>query len=85
LVESRPKAGTRVLPRHRWNLLDPDVLAWAFAGEPDVEYVRNLFELRMIVEPEAARLAAIRASSDDLRLMRDALAAMRRHSLATEA
>ena len=34
LVESRPKAGTRVLPRERWNLLDPDVLAWAFAGSP---------------------------------------------------
>ena len=32
LVESRTKAGTRVLPRHRWNLLDPDVLASAFAG-----------------------------------------------------
>ena len=33
LVESRPKAGTKVLPRGRWNLLDPEVLAWAFAGE----------------------------------------------------
>ena len=40
LVESRTKAGTRVLPRHRWNLLDPDVLAWAFAGEPDRQFVR---------------------------------------------
>lgn len=55
LVESRPKAGTRVLPRNRWNLLDPDVLAWAFVGEPDVEFVRDLFELRAIVEPAAAR------------------------------
>ncbi len=36
LVESRPKAGTRVLPRSRWNLLDPEVLAWAFAKEPDM-------------------------------------------------
>jgi DNA-binding FadR family transcriptional regulator len=32
LVESRPKAGTRVLPRSRWNLLDPDVLAWRPSG-----------------------------------------------------
>ncbi len=31
LVESRPKSGTRILPRHRWNKLDPDMLAWAFA------------------------------------------------------
>lgn len=30
LVESRPKACTRVTPRQRLNLLDPDVLAWTF-------------------------------------------------------
>ncbi|WP_242127058.1 FadR/GntR family transcriptional regulator [Sphingobium sp. Sx8-8] len=84
LVESRPKAGTRVLPRQRWNLLDPEVLAWAFAGEPDIQFVRDLFELRAIVEPAAARLAAQRRTRDDLRLMKDALAAMRRHTLATD-
>jgi DNA-binding FadR family transcriptional regulator len=85
LVESRPKAGTRVLPRDRWNLLDPDVLAWAFAGEPDIGYVRSLFELRAIVEPAAAGLAAQRRDRDDLKVIKDALAAMRRHTLATEA
>ncbi|MEC3948652.1 FadR/GntR family transcriptional regulator [Sphingobium sp. HWE2-09] len=84
LVESRPKAGTRVLPRNRWNLLDPEVLAWAFVGEPDIQFVRDLFELRAIVEPAAARLAAQRRDKDDLRIMKDALAAMRRHTLATE-
>ncbi len=84
LVESRPKAGTRVLQPDRWNLLDPDVLAWAFAGTPDIGYVRSLFELRAIVEPAAARLAAERRTRDDLRHMKDALAAMRRHTLATD-
>ncbi len=85
LVESRPKIGTRVLPRSRWNLLDPDVLAWAFAGEPDIAFVRGLFELRAIVEPAAAALAAERRDRTDLKLMKDALAAMRRLTLATEA
>lgn len=85
LVESRTKAGTRVLPRSRWNLLDPDVLAWAFAGEPDTGFVRSLFELRAIVEPAAARFAAERRDKDDIRAMRTALAGMRRHTLATEA
>ncbi len=85
LVASRPKAGTRVLPRERWNLLDPDVLAWAFAGEPDVTFVRDLFELRSVIEPAAARLAAQRRSRDDVRAMREALAAMRRHTLNTDA
>lgn len=85
LVESRPKAGTRVLPRVRWNLLDPDVLAWAFAGEPDPGFVRSLFELRAIIEPAAARLAAERRDRADLKAMKDALAAMRRDTLATDA
>lgn len=84
LVESRPKAGTRVLPRTKWNMLDPAVLAWAFSGEPDLEFVRDLFELRAIVEPNAARLAAERRDKADIKAMRDALARMRRHTLATE-
>lgn len=85
LVESRPKAGTRVLPRTRWNLLDPEVLAWAFADEPDPAFVRGIFELRAVVEPGAARMAAERRDREDLRAMKDALSAMRRHTLGTEA
>lgn len=85
LVASRPKAGTRVMPRERWNLLDPEVLGWAFTGEPDVDFVRSLFELRAIVEPAAARLAAERRDKADLKAMKDALAAMRQHTLTTEA
>jgi DNA-binding FadR family transcriptional regulator len=85
LVQSRTKAGTRVQPRSRWNLLDPDVLAWAFAGEPDIGFIRDLFELRAIVEPAAARLAAARRDKDDIRALRDALSRMRQHTLATEA
>lgn len=84
LVESRPKAGTSVLPRSRWNMLDPQVLAWAFSGEPDIDFVRDLFELRAIVEPAAARLAAERRDTDDIETMKDALGKMRRDTLATE-
>jgi len=84
LVESRPKTGTRVLPRHRWNLLDPEVLGWAFAGSPDIKFVRDLFELRAVVEPAAARLAAERREREDLKAMKDALSAMRHHTLTTE-
>lgn len=83
LVESRPKTGTRVLPRERWNLLDPEVLAWAFAGDPDARLIRSLFELRLVIEPAAAAFAAQRRSKADIKRMRDALNGMRRHSLAT--
>ena len=85
LVESRPKTGTRVLPRDRWNLLDPDVLAWAFSGEPDIQFIRGLFELRAIVEPAAAALAAQRRDDGDLNVMEETLGAMAQHTLASEA
>lgn len=85
LVESRPKVGTRVLSQSRWNLLDPEVLAWAFAGEPDKVFVKGLFELRAIVEPAAAALAAERSTKGDVKVIREALARMSRYSLATDA
>src|SRR6187551_512866 len=81
LVASKTKDGTRVLPRRNWNLLDPTVLAWAFSGEPDPAFVRDLFELRAVVEPAIARLAAERRDKDDIREMKNALAEMRRHTL----
>lgn len=84
LVDSRPKAGTRILPRERWNLLDPDVLAWAFARDPDKRLIESLFELRGMIEPSAAALAAERRTSAQLHQMKSGLALMRRYTLATE-
>jgi DNA-binding FadR family transcriptional regulator len=83
LLESRPKAGTHVTPRERWNLLDPDVLEWMFSGKPDERFVRDLFELRGVIEPAAAELAAVRHDADDLARMDRGLAGMREHGLAT--
>jgi DNA-binding FadR family transcriptional regulator len=85
LVESKPKTGTRVLPRYRWNILDPDVLAWAFSGTPDIRLLRSLFELRSAIEPFAARLAAERRTPEDLKSMDRALIDMGRLTLSTEA
>lgn len=85
LVESRPKTGTRVSPRDKWQLLDPDVLSWVFEIEPDEALIAGLFELRKIVEPEAAALAAQRRNDDHVAAMADALADMADHTLATDA
>lgn len=84
LVVSRPHAGTRVLPRNRWYLLDQDVLAWAFTSDPDPGLVQSLFELRLVIEPAAAALAAKRCTTADIKQMADALERMRFHSLATK-
>ncbi len=84
LVDARPKVGTRINPPSKWHLLDPDVLDWTFASEPDLVLLDNLFELRNVVEPAAAGLAAQRRSLADLESMRSALQAMSAHTLATE-
>lgn len=85
LIESRPKAGTHVTPRKRWNMLDPDMLAWMLAVRPDNDFVNDLLELRYIIEPAAAFLGAERRSDEQLATMQDALETMRVSGLATEA
>src|SRR5437867_4809520 len=73
LVESRPKTGTRVRPRESWNLLDPDVLAWLQDGAVSEDLLRKLTEVRRIIEPAAAELAAARADGRDLAALEQAL------------
>lgn len=85
LVDARPKIGTRITPQAMWHLLDPDVLDWTFAAEPDLVLLESLFELRQVVESAAAGMAAQRRSAAHLRDMRAALAGMATHTLATEA
>lgn len=69
LIEARARVGTRVLPRARWNMFDPDVLAWHLEAGLDLEFLTHLAEVRMAVEPEAAALAALHrtdAQAEDL-------------------
>jgi DNA-binding FadR family transcriptional regulator len=78
LVESRPRTGTRVLPRDAWNLLDPDVLAWRGLATSPSEFLRKLTEVRLVVEPAAAELAAQRAGQAELEAIDTAFRGMER-------
>ena len=66
LVETRPKVGTQVRPRRDWNLLDSDVLAWRYEVGPDEGFLGDISEVRSIIEPPAAALAAERATVDEV-------------------
>ena len=66
LVESTPQRGTVICSRLAWNRLDEDVLVWQTGKKPNAAFMRDLYELRRIVEPEAAALAATRATSTHL-------------------
>jgi DNA-binding FadR family transcriptional regulator len=76
LIVSRQKVGTLVRPRTDWNMLDPEVLAWHLRAAPSDAFVTGLFEVRKIIEPSAAALAAERRSDEALARIDDALAAM---------
>lgn len=83
LVFSRTKSGTRISDRLRWNILDLDVLAWMFEAGPTPEFLRDIFELRNVVEPAAAQYAALRRDGQDVSRMGHALEEMRRFGLLT--
>lgn len=77
LVSVRPRHGTHVRPRHEWSLLDRDVLSWlAGKGESDRSLLLAIQEVRGIIEPAAAALAAERATRNDRWRINAALAAM---------
>ena len=76
LIEVRRKTGTRVNAHGQWNMLDPEVLNWMFSGEGIPAGLADLMEIRMLVEPAAARMAALRSTPEDLRGIRNALLSM---------
>jgi GntR family galactonate operon transcriptional repressor len=77
LLSVRPRHGTQVRPLHEWTLLDPNVLGWMRSEDGlDHNLLLALEETRAIIEPEAAALAAVRATPDDLARIRAALIAM---------
>lgn len=78
LIVARPKIGTRVRPKADWNVLDPEMLAWHLESEPSEQFVRELFALRQMVEPEAAALAASAPSLPTVDRIADAYGRMER-------
>ncbi|MBJ9614863.1 FCD domain-containing protein [Burkholderia multivorans] len=76
LVESRPKVGTRVRPRRAWNLLDADLLDWYARVAPALSFALKLQEMREMIEPHAAAMAARVRAADAIAAIDEALGAM---------
>jgi DNA-binding FadR family transcriptional regulator len=82
LLASRPRQGIRIMPSAHWNLFDPDVLAWTLSARPSLDLLREFTQLRLAIEPEAARLAA--NNYEDLPRMNDIANALARMKDASE-
>ncbi|HEY2968480.1 MAG TPA: FadR/GntR family transcriptional regulator [Casimicrobiaceae bacterium] len=76
LVDARTRRGTLVNDKPQWNVLDADVLRWIAAAPPDPAFFMELLDLRTIIEPAAARLAASRATPEQILAIEDAFRAM---------
>ncbi|MBK9361194.1 MAG: FadR family transcriptional regulator [Rubrivivax sp.] len=77
MLVTGPKVGTRVLASEQWNWFDPDVVAWQSKAGLTREFLRDLQELRRVVEPAAVRMAAERATAADIAGIEAAYAGMK--------
>ncbi len=77
MLVTGPKVGTRVLPSEQWNWFDPDVVAWQSRIGLTRDFLRDLQELRRVVEPAGVKLAAERATPQDIADLEAAYAGMK--------
>lgn len=77
LLSTGPKVGTRVLNDEQWSWFDADVVRWRSKAGQTREFIRDLQELRRVVEPAAVRLAAERATAADIAEIEAAYAGMK--------
>ena len=65
-VRTERRAGTIVRPEFCWNLLDPEVLSWMLSALSNRDnLLEELSELRSIIAPTVAALAATHASAKE--------------------
>ncbi len=74
LIRSRPKQGIRIQQERYWNMFDSDVLKWILVSKPTLELLKEFLDVRVVIEPQAASLAAKHADKDDLDIINQALA-----------
>jgi DNA-binding FadR family transcriptional regulator len=76
MVTARPRVGTWTLPPEAWDAIDPDVIAWRVGGPDGRAHLGELLEMRLAIEPQAARMAARHRRPDELSAMAAAYAQM---------
>jgi len=67
LVKSVAKVGTIVCDRKDWKWWDSEVLGWACEDVPDYNFLQQLTEMRLAIEPTASELAVKNATPEDIK------------------
>lgn len=66
LICTRPKIGTLIQPRREWNLFDSDIMLWTLKSGDRRTFLKKVTEVRRIIESEACRYAAERATGEEI-------------------
>jgi len=77
LLAAKARVGTRVTHPVHWNFFDAEVLSWKVAIGLDDDFRRDMAEIRRLIEPRAAALAAERREAESIAAIRAALDRMR--------
>ncbi|MDR3438257.1 galactokinase [Telmatospirillum sp.] len=66
LVQARSRSGTTVLAPSNWNFMDAGVIDWMQKSYKGADFFRSLIEVRLLIEPSVAVLAAERATAQEV-------------------
>lgn len=78
MVRTARRYGTTVRPVEDWNLTDADIINWHDMAHPRIARIfAETTELRSILEPQAAALAAMRATAAQVVALTEAAEAIR--------
>ena len=72
VVTSRRRVGVTIQPESAWEALSPVIIRWRLEGPQRLAQLREVSELRRGVEPQAAWLAAQRATPEQATRLREA-------------
>jgi DNA-binding FadR family transcriptional regulator len=76
MVEPRKRFGTRVRPTSDWVRLDEQVLNWQLEALPRIQLIRDVLDMRRVIEPAAAELTARQGRDEELALIERAFRRM---------
>jgi GntR family transcriptional regulator, galactonate operon transcriptional repressor len=76
MVRAWPKRGTFVTHRSEWSWLHPQVLAWSGDMHDDIGLLEAVAQMREIVEPKVAAIAAERRTEQEAAALQSALVQM---------
>ncbi|CCN84129.1 putative transcriptional regulator, GntR family [Vibrio nigripulchritudo SFn27] len=72
LIFSRTSDGTRVQPRSKWRLLDPDLMEWRIKSGETHDLLNDLLKTRLVLEPGITFSATQTATDSDRQRVTDA-------------